>query len=164
MKIEYGTDIYESQSLQQNKLVRVISICLVAGMLWSEYKAVLEVLSGEFSFTYILVLTLLSAYAIIFLYTGRLETSINSESISICFRLFPFKVRHTYLWDDVKMVRILECRPIRDFGGWGVRTSPTFGSGYTVSGKVGISLHLLNNQKIFIGTNLDPEWLRERLV
>jgi len=51
------------------------------------------------------------------------------------FTYFPFVIRKRHIkFDDILHVSIERINPMRDFGGWGLRFSKTWGKAYTTSG------------------------------
>lgn len=85
-----------------------------------------------------------------------LETKINAEGVFYKFRLFHFKYRHI-LWDDIEKIYTREYKPVREYGGWGIKGSRKHGKAYNVSGNKGIQIELKNGKKILIGTQKTQE-------
>jgi len=94
-----------------------------------------------------------TALALVFLF-GSLKTSYSNSGISIKFYPFLFKEK-LISWDEVTSAEIREAKPIREYGGWGVRFSRN-GKAYTTQGNWGLQLVFKNKKKLFIGTQL-PE-------
>ncbi len=57
---------------------------------------------------------------------------------------------------EIKECSVRQYRPIREYGGWGIRWSPSRGMAYSVSGNKGVQLELKNGKKILIGSQ-EPE-------
>ena len=90
----------------------------------------------------------------------NLVTEISSEGIS--YRMWPFhRTPRLIKWDEVQDCEIRKYRPIREYGGWGVRIGAK-GKAYNVKGNMGLQLILDNDKGILIGTQ-KPEELEEIL-
>jgi len=85
----------------------------------------------------------------------KMVTDVRSDMIHV--RFFPFVSRSIY-FRDIATYKVIEYRPIRQFGGWGIRWSPRSGLAYNVSGNKGLQLELLNNKKILVGTQKPEEF------
>lgn len=84
----------------------------------------------------------------------RLTTKVYEDYVLIHF--FPLYKKLVKM-SEIKTCNAVTYRPIRDFGGWGIRLR--WGeTAYTVSGDRGVRLELLNGKKILIGSNT-PEKL-----
>lgn len=79
----------------------------------------------------------------------KLTTEIQPDYLFI--RLFPFKARKINI-ADIKTCEIRKYRPIREYGGWGIRWSPSLGMAYIISGNHGVQLELNNGKKVLIGS------------
>jgi len=103
----------------------------------------------------------------------RLETVINKEGVY--FRMFPFHRRFQFKpWSYISKAEVKKINQFKKFGGWGMQYKVVnfMGSGihfgirsksYTISGNCVLLLTLINNKKIYIGTQ-KPEELSEFLV
>ena len=90
------------------------------------------------------------AFTLLFL-SLQLQTRIDSEGIFV--RFFPFQKKYrTYKWEDISKVYIRQYKPIREFGGWGIRMGA-----YNVSGTTGLQIELKDGTKFLIGTNKAEE-------
>ena len=96
---------------------------------------------------------------LLFVYT-KLTTMIDDSGIS--YKFFPFHLSfHKITWDQIESYEVTTYRPIREYGGWGIR----FGwnkKAYNVSGNVGLSVQLKTGKKVLFGTVMEQE-LREFL-
>jgi hypothetical protein len=82
---------------------------------------------------------------------GRLKmiTEVRDDGLYICFVwLWP---ERTIPWDQIRSVEPRTYRPIRDFGGWGVRWSAR-GIVYHARGKRGVRLVLASGERILVGS------------
>ncbi len=91
------------------------------------------------------------------LYYSRLTTRWDGVRLSIQFRPFHFKPV-IIEGKDILSAEICPYNPIRQFGGWGIRSSKNHGKAYSVYGSTGIQLTLTNGQKVLIGTNEAGIW------
>ncbi|MCE2789731.1 MAG: hypothetical protein LW630_07455 [Saprospiraceae bacterium] len=97
-----------------------------------------------------LVLALLLKYS-------RLTTRWDGIKLSVQFRPFHFKPL-SIDGKDILSAEICQYNPIRQFGGWGIRSSRKYGKAYSVYGSTGVQLTLKNGQKLLIGTNQPELW------
>jgi len=87
----------------------------------------------------------------------RLETTIDGSGIS--YRFFPMHTRaRKILWDDVASVTVRRYSPIREYGGWGIRTGfGKTGKAFNIWGNMGIQLVFKDGKKLLIGTQRPEE-------
>ncbi len=105
----------------------------------------------------LLVIAGLSILLTILFLNFRLETQIKEDGIYV--RFFPFHLSFRYYsWDTIAQAYVREYSPIKEYGGWGLR-SGAFGKGnaYNVSGNQGLQLEFTNGRKLLIGTNKPQE-------
>jgi hypothetical protein len=92
----------------------------------------------------------------VFFYTIRLITEVRKDGIYL--RFFPFHRKFKiYSYDEIESHAVREYKPIREFGGWGIR----YGSGgkaYNVYGNNGIQLIFKNKKRLLIGTQKAKEF------
>ena len=79
----------------------------------------------------------------------KLVTELHDDHILL--RYSPIYKRRI-LYSDIKSVHTRQYRPIAEYGGWGIRWSPTNGIAYNVSGNMGVQLELTNGKKLLIGS------------
>lgn len=84
----------------------------------------------------------------------ELRTHITDDGVEI--RFWPF-VRRRIFKSEIKSMRVRKYSPIREYGGWGIRSSMGNGSAYNVSGDQGLQLELNNGKKILVGTQRPEE-------
>ncbi|MHC1636449.1 MAG: DUF6141 family protein [Candidatus Methanospirareceae archaeon] len=92
----------------------------------------------------------------LFFYILKLIVEIDGEAIYI--RFFPLTTRKIPL-EEVKSYKALTYRPIRDYGGWGIRYGLK-GKAYSVSGNRGVQIELYNGRRILIGSREPEEIVR----
>ena len=89
-------------------------------------------------------------------YFVQLETKIDESGIH--YRFIPFQRKFTSISkDEIQSVFVRTYKPIREYGGWGLRYSFRNGKAINVKGKEGIQLVLKNGKKILIGTQLSQQ-------
>ncbi len=107
--------------------------------------------------TVLILLTLLVLFFFFLLTTCSLKTRITSERVYI--KYFPFHwFFKSYKRNTIKHIEIIKRDPLRDFGGWGLRTGFFRKKNvFNISGKYGIFLEFENGSKIIIGTKKPEE-------
>jgi len=99
--------------------------------------------------TFTLVILLFLAILLLFGF-ANLTTEIDKRRVS--FRFFPFHFKHHRIsWDDIENFEVITYKPLRDYGGWGIRIGKK-GKAYNVSGDKGLQLQLKSGKSILIGT------------
>ncbi|MBU0638649.1 MAG: hypothetical protein KKB50_07280 [Planctomycetes bacterium] len=78
----------------------------------------------------------------------KMETRVDDEGITINFQ--PFCKRRISL-QDIEQCEALQYRPIRNYGGWGLRWGWN-GWAYNVRGNQGVQLVLTGNKRVLIGS------------
>jgi hypothetical protein len=91
--------------------------------------------------------------------TMRLVTEVGRDGVRV--RFVPFKTRVVAL-AEVKSFRVREYRPIREFGGWGIRWRPGWGWAYNTRGNRGLEIDLADGSHLMVGSQ-DPERLAAAL-
>jgi hypothetical protein len=91
----------------------------------------------------------------VFFFRFGLTTEVSEEGLRI--RFSPFYHRLVGL-QDIRSFMVKEYRPIKDYGGRGVRWSPRHGMAYNVSGSRGVLLELRDGKHLLIGSR-KPELL-----
>lgn len=90
-----------------------------------------------------------------------LQTQI--DKVGIWFRFFPLMGKPRQIkWAEVASLQIRACRPLREFGGWGLRYGAKGLRAYTTSGRHGLEIHTKDGRKVFLGTQ-KPEQMRAYL-
>ncbi len=90
----------------------------------------------------------LTAGASLLFYQLRLTTIVDCEGIHL--RFFPLTSKHIR-FDQIRSCTARTYRPIREYGGWGIRFSRK-GNAYNVSGNRGVQLELHNARPLLIGS------------
>jgi hypothetical protein len=82
----------------------------------------------------------------------RLETEITNEGVY--FQFFPFHLKKRFIdWHDVSKAYVREYKPVKEYGGWGLRKGLKSGVAYNVSGNIGLQLEMKDSSRILIGTS-----------
>lgn len=100
---------------------------------------------------------LLMAGILWIMWVARLVTEVRDDGIYI--RFFPFHRGFAgFLWKEIESFEALTYRPVRDYGGWGIRFSSR-GKAYNVSGNRGLQLALGGGRsgQVLIGTQHPEE-------
>ena len=87
----------------------------------------------------------------LFFVSLKLVVTVQAEGIQI--RYFPI-TSTLILYDNIEQVTAREYKPIREFGGWGVRGIPgkTRKIAYNISGKEGVEITLKDQRLVMIGS------------
>ena len=81
----------------------------------------------------------------------KLQTRINEKGV--CIKFFPFHFSYVfYSWEDIEKIEVREYKPLREFGGWGIRFGSRGAKAFNTRGKVGIDILLKDGRKRLIGT------------
>jgi len=151
---------YEEQPLRGNKLFFLALVGGVGTIGFFAYAMYKQLLLGEpvgdrpMGDTLLMVFgtfyILLGALLLYMYFAGRLETEVRSDGLYIRFIPFHFKSSHIPL-DGVTECEALTYRPIRDYGGWGIRRG-VGKKAYNVSGNEGVELRFEDGSKLLIGS------------
>ena len=86
----------------------------------------------------------------LFMYTCGLDSEVRN--CGVCIRFHPFHRKWVvFEFESIQKVDYLTYRPIRDYGGWGIRYGRT-GKAYNVSGNKGVLLTLRDGKSVLIGS------------
>jgi len=87
----------------------------------------------------------------------KLVTEVRDDGLLICFVwLWP---ERTIPWDQIRSVETRTDRPIRDFGGYGVRWAAR-GVVYHACGNRGVRMVLASGERVLIGSQRPDELAR----
>ena len=84
----------------------------------------------------------------------RLTVTVADGGIHI--RYYPF-VNRTIPFSDIHSFRARRYRPVREFGGWGIRTGLGKKSAYNAKGNLGVELYLRDLRSVMIGSQRHEE-------
>ena len=102
------------------------------------------------------------AIVVLFLLTN-LETEVRSDALYV--RLFPFHIHYRkFAIEDLSECHARTYKPIREYGGWGIRCGFRKGSGkaYNMKGNQGAQLVFKNGKRLLIGSQ-KPDELAEAI-
>lgn len=88
------------------------------------------------------------------LITIRLVTEVDSMELVVSLRGF-WRSRHVLL-SNIRSSEIIRYDPVRDYGGYGIRTG-RFGKAYVAASTQGIRLELVNGAVVIVGSNRPDE-------
>jgi hypothetical protein len=92
----------------------------------------------------------------IFMASLRLVTEVRSDGLYV--RFYPLhRSYRNFPFDSIRSCHVQKYRPIRDYGGWGIRYGLK-GTAYNVSGDRGVLLEFRDGSKLMIGSQ-QPEGL-----
>jgi hypothetical protein len=104
-----------------------------------------------------LVLFICVIFALFFII--KLETRITTNAIF--FRFYPFQIKFRKITkDEINHLDLVQFRPIRDFGGWGIRMGSEVDWAYTIAGNKGLKVFNNSGKVILIGTQKSDELQR----
>ena len=87
----------------------------------------------------------------------KLETYVSRDGVYV--RYFPFHIRFKrFRPEDLSEYYARQYKPIREYGGWGIRYSLRNGKAYNTSGNQGVQLVFKSGKKLLIGSQ-KPEQL-----
>lgn len=90
---------------------------------------------------------------------ARLETTVDKAGLRL--RYVPFRNR-LIAHAQILTHEVVDYRPIREWGGWGIRYGFRRGWAYTAHGSRGVQLELAGGKRLLVGSQ-DPEALASAL-
>lgn len=86
---------------------------------------------------------------------AKLTTVIDKSGIA--YKFFPFHFKfHQISWDKIENFEVVTYKPLKDYGGWGIRIGRK-GKAFNVSGNKGLQLQMKSGKNILIGTQNETE-------
>jgi len=86
----------------------------------------------------------------------KLETEVRPDGLYI--RFFPFHIRFKRFGaEDLSEYYARQYKPLREYGGWGIRCSLRKGRAYNVSGNKGVQLVFKSGKQLLIGSQRAEE-------
>jgi len=86
---------------------------------------------------------------------AKLETEVRGDGVYV--RLFPFHLSFREIpLEDVVKVEARSYRPLREYGGWGIRCGRK-GRAYNMSGNEGVRIDYANERHMLIGSQRSEE-------
>ena len=147
---------------QQNNLnwILILFICLYGLMFWALYSVLVKEIDVAAIASIVFSICLIILFNIVVI-VMRLDVEIDEAKITYRFKPFHVKPRIIY-WEDVSDFYIRDYRPIREYGGHGLKRKMKYGKSFTVLGKKGLQLILKDGKKILFGTQKPQEL--ERII
>lgn len=104
-----------------------------------------------------LILIICTVPILVLFYIFKLRTEI--DEIGVHYQFLPFHLsKQTLRWAEIEKCYVRTYSPIREYGGWGFRTSfGKKGKAYNIRGNKGIQIELKSGNKILIGTQRDAD-------
>ena len=105
----------------------------------------------------LIVATALSFLPLLLFLLLKLETLIRCDGIY--YRFVPFQWTFRKItWESTEKIYVRKYNPLREYGGWGLRTGFTGKNGaFNVSGDQGLQIEFKNGKKFLIGTQKPKE-------
>ena len=98
-------------------------------------------------------------YSLINLWFWLLHLVTEVRADGIHYRFVPFQLRlRQATWDEIEEYGARTYRPLREYGGWGIRFGFGGGWAYNVSGNRGLQLKLHNGKRLLIGSQRADEF------
>jgi len=94
----------------------------------------------------------------VLLFFSKLIIEVCNDGIYIRFSPFHRTFRRI-AFTEIKQCEVQTYRPIRDYGGWGIRVRCK-GKAYNVSGDRGVQIELINGDQLLIGSQQAEEFWR----
>ncbi|MCU0861476.1 MAG: DUF6141 family protein [Methanomassiliicoccales archaeon] len=151
--LEEGVIFREVQRLRQPWVLAIVFGITLATWAMAFYQLVLGVPVGNNpaeDWLMVVILLLVGVLFPAFILSVRLIVEVRRDGLFLRYR--PFHHRFVDLkLETVVSVQALTYRPLRDFGGWGIRYGRG-GTAYSMSGKEGVQLTYPKNRHIMIGS------------
>jgi hypothetical protein len=151
---------HEVQFLREHPVMVILPVAAVAMIGFFAYAIYRQLLLGEpfggkpmsdpvligFSLFYFV----LGAALIVLYVAGRLTTEVRPDGIHFCLTPFHRKFKHIRV-EEVKKYESKTYRPIRDYGGWGIKAGRK-GRAYNIKGNRGVYFELKDGRRLLIGS------------
>ncbi|WP_321170538.1 hypothetical protein [Halobaculum limi] len=93
-----------------------------------------------------------------FVYSLRLQTEVRADGIYL--KMWPLHRSFRHIpWSEIERYEATEYRPLRDFGGWGLRWAPGK-IAYNVSGTEGVWIERTDGRAVLVGSQRAEEFAR----
>ncbi len=144
---------YEVQRFAGNSLARfagvavVLTALVVAAAIGSAVTGPAQSLDP--SVTLGLILLPVFGALVILLMFGRMTTIVRNDAVYV--RVWPLTRLHRFPFDSIRACTDRRYRPLREYGGWGVRCGRN-GKAYNVTGNRGVQLVFRDNKRLLLGS------------
>ncbi len=136
-------DFKEEQSLFKTKASLLVLLPILAPLI-----LYISGLPLKTVITSLIVTVVISIVGWLFLKTIKLILSVNQRGISFQIKGLQRK-EEILLWADIQRIEKVSIKPLREFGGWGLRFSRSK-TGYIFEGESGVELFTDRNSTIVI--------------
>lgn len=147
------TPFREVQKFSENRIARWSAVVTVlVGLAVALTTAAAIVSSGvalDSTLIGAAVLVPLIAAATLLVVFGRMTTEVTPHALRV--RVWPLTRQHSFEYASMRACSPRRYRPIREFGGWGVRIART-GKAYNVTGNLGVQLVFRDGKRLLLGT------------
>jgi hypothetical protein len=92
---------------------------------------------------------------------GQLHVQVKRSELVVGFGYVPF-IRKRIPFAEISSIEPVEYRPIREFGGWGIRFGRNGKRAWTIRGNRAVRLELRDGRIFYVGSE-KPERLAERI-
>ena len=139
----------------------VIAVAFVTLLMWWAFvqQIVFGVAFGNDPMPDALLIIMWLAFGIgfpLFFYRGGLVTHVREDGLSV--KLGPFGGTHI-AFDEIVRAEVRQYKPLREYGGWGIRYGFGRGWAYNASGNEGVQLTLRSGKRVLIGSQRPQELL-----
>lgn len=141
-----------TETQQMDSLWSLIIVATTLGLNW-----VLYFIMHERDMTVFYVSITTAALIAGLLSFTRLDVRWDGESFNVKLRPYMFSPLEIKK-EDISSISLRTYKPVREFGGWGLRYSKRFGKAYTIKGNSGLQIELKSGKKILIGTSHPEMW------
>ncbi|WP_321428637.1 DUF6141 family protein [uncultured Methanolobus sp.] len=93
----------------------------------------------------------------LFMLSIRLVVVVRNSGLYVKFFPIHLSFKH-YPFNDIISAEVIRYRPLRDYGGWGIRYGRK-GKAYNISGNKGLMLEFRNGKRLMLGSR-EPEVLK----
>lgn len=144
----------ETQSMKKFwwLLLVVIIPMITTGINWYTTDSPME---KEEMFEGFILLAVVSTLLAILFFIMKLHLRIDEKGITYSY--FPFVKVKDLTWGDLEKVWVRKYKPLREYGGWGLRIGFGTGRAYNVWGTKGLQLITNKGKKLLIGTQKADE-------
>lgn len=147
----------EKQMLRSNSMV----LLGIPGMVVVFILGLINLNNGKDEWTGLIIISVVIVLFILLLMLSFLYVRIEKEGINVQF--FPFHLKpNVYLWADIESVEVRKYKPLREFGGWGIKGTKS-NRAFNVSGDMGLQITFKSGRKLLVGTS-QPQKLEVALL
>ncbi len=148
---------------EEKQMLRSNSIALlgIPGMVVAIILGLINLNKGKGDWMGLIVISVIIVLSIFLLILSFLYVRIEKESIIVRFVPFHLKPK-VYLWADIESLELRKYKPLREFGGWGIKGTKN-NKAFNVSGDIGLQITFKSGKKLLIGT-AEPQKLELALL